>query len=353
MQETSLRDETASQVRTRGRITADTSAPRAKAKGVVPFPVHIPDQTHVLLNIANANLTTQCARPAFRVGACVDDVSLVQSIIQTHPEKEHVDWHFHPLHKWKLIPATSELSPEAELARITELWEGHQAQFEQQKKNFEEYCEKKKNMAVDEEKEMEQLQAERVPKKDLTTPTTATAPTGNNEEDMLPLMSPSQLATQRYAVVGIINPVDSDDCMINVFAAFDTEADAIRYTQDTLADVHKTLHLQVLTMYAWVFPDVLYTSSVARIPTSFRHEQLHNIMDYKTQLPGRIEAYERHCESLGMEPKFTDVTGNAEDASVPSTEFTVDTAIEDGEATVDDDTTEGGGGEEKTSTREE
>ena len=142
-------------------------------------------------------------------------------------------------------------------------------------------------------------------------------------------MGACQLPSQRYAAVGIINPQDSDDCLVSVFAAFDVEQDAVRYVEDTLSDVHRTFDLFVVSTNSWIFPDVLRTEAADRVPSSYRHEHLHDIMDYKKQLPARIEAYEEQCRSLGMQPKYTDVTGNAEDASVPTTEYGVPPAEEE------------------------
>jgi hypothetical protein len=249
------------------------------------------------------------------VGALVDNVDMARGIISTHAEKEHVDWHLHPCHKWKLVPAVKDMAPDAELERINAMFEQHENEFSVQKETFDEYCEEKRELRVQEDGpggQQEILEREKQPKKSFAS---------ESREGALAPMSSQQMPSQRFAAVGIINPPDTDDCMFNVFAAFDLEADAVRYVQDTLAGAHKTIHLHVVAMYAWIFPDVLYTESVAQIPTSFRHEHIHNIMDYKRQLPARIQAYEEHCQSLGIEPKFTDVTGNAEDVSVPSATY--------------------------------
>lgn len=295
----------------RGRITADTAIPVPKTEGVEPYPLEILGQRHVVLNVAHSAQHTRSQLPAFRIGAVISNPSEARVIVARHEERDKVEWLLHPCHRWKLL-SPAPLDGEEELKEVQRIYDAGVEKFESGRKLFEEYCDRRRSMEIDEEKEFEDL---------IRSRKHFVLDGQEEEEDLdmdvlansLPATSATQRHGQKYAAIGIIwddlhtEHPEQDQLIVSVFAAFDEEREATRYVRDTLSDTYKTFDMFVVRMYAWCFPHVLLTKEGDQIQESYRHKQIQDMMRAKRTGAEKIRSYEAQCQRLGIEPSVTEI----------------------------------------------
>jgi hypothetical protein len=115
-----------------------------------------------------------------------------------------------------------------------------------------------------------------------------------------------EVRNQRYAVVSVLrdhetankgDPVGSEPGVI-VWAAFDTEEEAIKYNR-VIASKHMKDHdLAVVSMYEWLYPHMMNSDMVNQL---YRNEELDNIMKQARTSSTRVHEFEQMCEKEGIE----------------------------------------------------
>lgn len=272
----------------------------------------------------------------------ISNPSDARVIVARHEEREKVEWLLHPCHKWKLL-SPAPLDGEEELREVQRIYDAGVEKFESGKKSFEEYCDRRRSMEIDEEKEFEDL---------IRSRNHLVLDGQEEEEDLdmdvlansLPATSATQRHGQKYAAIGIIwddihpEHPEQDQLIVSVFAAFDEEREATRYVRDTLSDTYKAFDMFVVRMYAWCFPHVLLTEEGDQIRESYRHKQIQDMMRAKRTGTEKIRNYEAQCQSLGIEPSVTEIDLASEaQAGADLDEAGAETLPEDaGDAPVDE-----------------
>ena len=121
-----------------------------------------------------------------------------------------------------------------------------------------------------------------------------------------------EVRNQRYAVVSVVrdsetasdgDPVGSEPGVI-VWAAFDTEEEAIRYNRAVASKHMKDHDLAVVTMYEWLYPHMMNSDMVNQL---YRNEELDNIMKQARTSSTRVKEFEEMCEKDGIPCPVTEV----------------------------------------------
>ena len=109
---------------------------------------------------------------------------------------------------------------------------------------------------------------------------------------------------QRYAVMSVVadyetktaeNPMGVEPGVI-VWAAFDSEEEAIKYNKVVASKELRDHDLAVVTMYEWLYPNVMSADSVIQL---FRNEELDNIMKHARTSSAHVRSFEQECEDTG------------------------------------------------------
>ena len=129
-----------------------------------------------------------------------------------------------------------------------------------------------------------------------------------------------EVRNQRYAVVSVLrdyetanagDPVGIEPGLI-VWAAFDTEEEAIKFNR-TIASKHLKDHdLAVVNMYEWLYPHMMNSDMVNQL---YRNEELNNIMKQARTSSTRVREFEAMCEKEGIKCPVVEVP---EDLTTPA-----------------------------------
>lgn len=311
-------------IRSSGRLTADDAPRRAKARGKEPLPLRISTHDYALINVAHrAGHPTRSAEAAFRVVEMVPDARAAAAVAARHPEGQELEFLLHPAHAWKLVSAADPPPDDAAvLARIQRIYDDNVASNRTRREKFDRYCEDTKRVsqpgagADRAAHDADQRDVLGRARERMSQGGGAAAQGAGVENAPPPTASTSTLPAayyshgQRFAVVGIIEDRENDgDYIISVFAAFADLADAKRYAQDTLADAYDDFDVACVDTNQWVHPRLANHMDIER---GYRHQLLHDVMQYKHREKARVAAHATQCAKMGKEMRVTTVTGQAE-----------------------------------------
>jgi len=127
-----------------------------------------------------------------------------------------------------------------------------------------------------------------------------------------------EVRNQRYAVVSVVtdyetaaptNPLGAEPGVI-VWAAFDTEAEALRYNKCVASKKVRDHDLAVVSMYEWLYPHMM---SSDRVDQLYRNEELNNIMRHARNTSTHVREFEDMCgreeievPTLSVEPDLVE-----------------------------------------------
>jgi len=109
-----------------------------------------------------------------------------------------------------------------------------------------------------------------------------------------------EVRNQRYAVVSIVNDYETStdtnpfgtEPGVIVWAAFDTEAEALKYNKCVASKKLKDHDLAIVSMYEWLFPHMKNSDSVDQL---YRNEELNNIMKHARTSSKQVRDFEEVC----------------------------------------------------------
>ncbi len=110
-----------------------------------------------------------------------------------------------------------------------------------------------------------------------------------------------EVRNQRYAVVSVVNdyetgtdanPVGEEPGVI-VWAAFDTEAEALRYNKCVASKKVRDHDLAIVSMYEWLYPHMMSSDRVEQL---YRNEELNRIMRHARTASKQVREFEDMCE---------------------------------------------------------
>jgi hypothetical protein len=126
-----------------------------------------------------------------------------------------------------------------------------------------------------------------------------------------------EVRNQRYAVVSVVNdyetctaenPLGSEPGVI-VWAAFETEAEALKYNKCVASKKLRDHDLAIVSMYEWLFPHMMQSDSVEQL---YRNEELNNIMKHARTSSKKVRDFEEKCKleeidvpTLSIDPDLT------------------------------------------------
>lgn len=109
-----------------------------------------------------------------------------------------------------------------------------------------------------------------------------------------------EVRNQRYAVVSVVtdydtcsvsNPMGSEPGVI-VWAAFDTEAEALRYNKCIASKKVRDHDLAIVTMYEWLYPHMMSSDGVEQL---YRNTELDAIMRHTRTASKQVHDFEEMC----------------------------------------------------------
>ena len=114
----------------------------------------------------------------------------------------------------------------------------------------------------------------------------------------------AEVRNQRFAVVSIMEDYeqllagrDEVEPGVCVWAAFETESEALLYSKKVAARELKEHDLAVVAMYEWVYP---HLKSVDAVPQLYRNVELNNIMKHARTSRSEVAHFERDCVDKGL-----------------------------------------------------
>lgn len=125
-----------------------------------------------------------------------------------------------------------------------------------------------------------------------------------------PMSRAVEVRNQRYAVVSVLQDYeDGNEPSICVWAAFDTEEEALKYNK-CVASKHVSDHdLAIVSMYEWLYPHVMTSDAVDQL---YRNEELNNIMKNARNSSKRVRDFERECTDHGRAVPTIEVASDLE-----------------------------------------
>jgi hypothetical protein len=147
----------------------------------------------------------------------------------------------------------------------------------------------------------------------VTTTAAADAPTADGAACVVdvdgriavaPLTRDAEVRNQRYAVVSVLLDYESlrDDVAavepgLCVWAAFDTEAEALLYAKKVAAKELPDHDVAVVTMYDWVYPHLMASD---KIPYVYRNAELNAIMKHARSSKKQVDDFGKECTARGV-----------------------------------------------------
>lgn len=119
----------------------------------------------------------------------------------------------------------------------------------------------------------------------------------------------AEVRNQRFAVVSVVHDYESDgeEPGFIVWAAFDSEDEALRYNKCVAAKELKDHDLAIVSMYEWVYPHLMNSNSVEQM---YRNEELNNIMRNARMSAKRVTDFQRECSEKNVEMPCIELTAD-------------------------------------------
>jgi hypothetical protein len=148
-----------------------------------------------------------------------------------------------------------------------------------------------------------------------------------------PLARDAEVRNQKYAVVSVLldyevlmhredaaaglgagesGALDAVEPGVCVWAAFDTEAEALLYVKKVAARELPDHDLSVVMMYEWLYPHLMTSD---KVPQLYRNVELNNIMKHARTSRGRVCDFEKECVTKGVKLPLLEIEP---DLDVPS-----------------------------------
>jgi len=114
------------------------------------------------------------------------------------------------------------------------------------------------------------------------------------------------LRGQTYAVVSVVADYETkthedpfgEQPGVIVWAAFDTEEEALKYNKNVAAKKLRDHDLAIVSMYEWLYPHMMNSDRVNQL---YRNEELNNIMKHARTSSAQVGDYEERCREDGKE----------------------------------------------------
>jgi hypothetical protein len=117
-----------------------------------------------------------------------------------------------------------------------------------------------------------------------------------------------EVRNQRFAVVSVLEDYEEgDEPGLCIWAAFDTEEEALKYNKCVAAKHVRDHDLAIVSMYEWAYPHLMASDTVEQL---YRNEELNNIMKHARTAGKRVRDFERQCEEEGVEVPTIEVEGD-------------------------------------------
>ena len=120
-----------------------------------------------------------------------------------------------------------------------------------------------------------------------------------------PVVREADVRNQKYAVVSVMQDYEAMlakspniEPGVCVWAAFDTESEALLYCKKVASKELKEHDLAIITMYEWAYPHLI---SSDKVPQLYRNEELNNIMKHARTSRTQVAVFEKGFEEKGLE----------------------------------------------------
>ena len=242
-----------------------------------------------LLNIAHQDRRPRCERCAFRLLGVFSSEAHAREHAEQNLAGQDCSLHMLKVGIWTPM-MLSEESPDG-LAHLAQLVEKH---GERLKSHAEEFSSNVKN----------QQTGEVSPLPPQTTRATSSLEPLPGLTEVGNLSRLAEVRLQRFAVISILpdytKPGEEprQEPGLAVWAVTDSEADAKALIKEKLAVNLRDIHLDVVSMYEWLFPTAIDLSALQE---EYRDDKLDEIMRHRKEEGQRVADFRKTCEQEGRE----------------------------------------------------
>lgn len=277
------------------------------------------DYEFVLLNKTHIGLNPHGRAPGVRIlgffKSRQDAVVHVQKTLSRSglTADELGDLHIAPRMKWILIPKTKDRDQNSDyiIGKIDELTELHRKEREAANADFERHKTEKSvgstSLTLEKQRERQQAMAKKKHKVSARLAAVSQAVDKINklvEDD--PSKSVSSISRsveirrQSHAVIGIMkdftsevmNAKDLPEPAVLFIDCFDTVNDAQTYIKDVLSRYIRLVHMDIVDMYEWVYPETMDPEKLESTAEMWRNDEQNRIMRNHKDEKSKIDKYE-------------------------------------------------------------
>lgn len=282
-------------------VNTENAARTSRAEGVEPYPLHLPNQSCALVQIAHKDLhcSTKSGRAGLRVLGIFDAASKAKKHYKKCVKRGLVSGlpaFVVSLFETNVIPSCKERSVEYLTEKAERLQSEYAEKMKKKKALFDETLEKRREIRDEEAKSGAKKPDEWTPKKKEEAPALPEeASDSDDDDDEAEVKRDAEIRNQRFVALSVlIDDGPEQEDAFTLYGCFDRESDAKRYVNDTLSDHEDQRHLFVCDMYEWLFPyTIAQPGMMKKIPFSYHHEQLNAYMQNKVQQKEKVAAFKR------------------------------------------------------------
>ena len=130
---------------------------------------------------------------------------------------------------------------------------------------------------------------------------------GGNGVPALPVGREAEVRSQKFASVSVLYDYEGEGAepAIVVYAAFDTEAEALKYNKKVVAKEVKDHDVAVVSLYEWLYPHLMVSDKVEQL---YRNDVLNRIMKHTRTSAQTVRNFERECAEKQMDVPTTEVS---------------------------------------------
>lgn len=123
---------------------------------------------------------------------------------------------------------------------------------------------------------------------------------GANAVPALPVGREAEVRNQKYASISVLHDYEGNGAepAIIVYAAFDSEAEALKYNKKVASKEVQDHDLAIVNLYEWIFPHLMTSDKVQQL---YRNDVLDKLMKHARTTNQTVSNFERECVSKGVD----------------------------------------------------
>jgi hypothetical protein len=130
---------------------------------------------------------------------------------------------------------------------------------------------------------------------------------GDNVVPALPVGREAEVRNQKYASISVLHDYEGNGAepAIIVYAAFDSEVEALKYNKKVASKEVKDHDIGIVNLYEWVYPHLIHSDKVEQL---YRNDVLNRIMKHSRTSKQTVSNFERECVDKSIDIPSIEVT---------------------------------------------